>query len=469
VSKVLVIDDDMMVCRTLARIIEKTGHEATSVHSLSEGIQAVSSEPYDVVFLDVRLPDGNGLDALPSLQSAPSSPEVIIITGQGDPDGAELAVKSGAWAYIQKPLSLENMKLQLSRALQYRKEKAHTRQPITLKREKIIGSSPAMQACLDLVAQVASGDISVLITGETGTGKELIAETIHKNSSRAAGPFVVVDCAALTETLAESILFGHEKGAFTGADKPRVGLIKEADGGTLFLDEVGELPPIVQKDFLRALQEREFRPLGNKKEVRSDFRLVSATHRNLEKMVQGGEFRKDIFFRIQSVTIELPPLRARSQDIKELAVHFMMSFCERYGTETKGFSPDFFSALTAYDWPGNVRELMQAMERALTVARLEPTFYPRHLPTRIQVHAARASLKADVRSPRKPASDKNLPVHALPSLQDFREEAVARAETQYLRDLMRIANKDIKEACAISGLSRSRLYSLLQKYGITRA
>ena len=187
-SKILIIDDDKSVCRTLARIIEKSGYYASCAHSLSQGMAAAYNDAFDLIFLDVTLPDGNGLNALPSLQKAPSSPEIIIITGQGDPDGAELAIRSGAWAYVQKPLSLKNMKLQLSRALQYRKEKAHTSRPVTLKRDKIIGSSAELQGCLDLVAQVAGSDISVLITGETGTGKELIAETIHNNSKTGEEP-----------------------------------------------------------------------------------------------------------------------------------------------------------------------------------------------------------------------------------------------------------------------------------------
>jgi len=195
-----------------------------------------------------------------------------------------------------------------------------------------------LEACLDLVAQIANSRVNVLITGETGTGKENFAKAIHKNSSRAGKNFVVVDCTALPETLVESMLFGHEKGAFTGAEKARVGLIKEADGGTLFLDEVGELPLIVQKDFLRVLQENRFRPLGSNKEIESDFRLVSATNRDLERMVESGQFRKDLFFRLQSVIIELPPLRNRPRDIKDLAIHYVVKLCERYGMETKGFS-----------------------------------------------------------------------------------------------------------------------------------
>jgi two-component system NtrC family response regulator len=280
---------------------------------------------------------------------------------------------------------------------------------------------------------------------------------------------VVVDCAALPETLVGSMLFGHERGAFTGADKGRTGLIKESDGGTLFLDEVGELPLTVQKDFLRALQENKIRPLGSNKEIKSDFRLVSATNRNLDKMVESGQFRKDLFFRLQSVTIELPPLRVRPQDIKDLAMHYMVKLCDHYGTETKGFSPDFFETLAAYDWPGNVRELINTMERVLTVARFKPTLFPRHLPKRIRVHEARASVKKKKTMNRRKTDKDRRSAEILPKLQDVREFALSNAERQYLHDLILLTKTDIKEACRISGLSQSRLYYLLKKYNISRA
>jgi len=466
-SKILIIDDDKLLANTLSRFILHMEHSVTCALTLEDGLKEVSTGAFDVVFLDVNLPDGSGLDVIPVIRKEPSSPEIIIITGEGDPDGAELAIKSGAWAYIEKPLSMENVELQLVRALQYRKEEADIKPPVALKREDIIGSSPQLETSLDLLAQVAGSDANVLLTGETGTGKEVFAKTIHRNSSRAGKNFVVVDCTALPETLVESMLFGHERGAFTGAEKARTGLVKEADGGTLFLDEVGELPLSVQKDFLRVLQENRFRPLGSNKEIESDFRLVSATNRDLEKMIESGEFRKDLFFRLQSVIIELPPLKIRSRDIKDLTIHYMVKLCERYGMETKGFSPDFFETLAAYNWPGNVRELIHTMERVLTVARFEPTLFPRHLPTKIRAHAARASIS-------KKETDKDLlekdtlPAEMLPKLQDVRETAVSKAEKQYLYDLMLLTKKEIKEACRVSGLSQSRLYHLMKKHKISR-
>ena len=462
-SSILIIDDDEMLCNTLSRFVQRLKHKPTYALTLKDGLRKVSSNSFDIVFLDVRLPDGNGLDAIPQIRNASSSPEVIIITGQGDPDGAELAIKNDAWAYIEKPLTMERLAFQLARALQYRNEKKGKKRPVVLKREEIVGSSPQLETCLDLVAQIADTDANVLITGETGTGKELFARTIHKNSSRAGKNFVVVDCTVLPETLVESILFGHEKGAFTGAEKERVGLIKEADGGTLFLDEAGELPLPVQKNFLRVLQEYRFRPLGSTKEEESDFRLIAATNRDLEQMVQSGRFRKDLLFRLNSVTIEVPPLRTRPQDIKALTFHYMVKLCERYEMETKGLSPEFIKTLTVYNWPGNVRELIHTMERVLTIARVEPTLFPRHLPTHIRVHEARFSVSKNL-------SDRDMPepedhsAEILSSLQAIREDVIRKAEKKYLKDLMLLTKGDIKEACRISGLSRSRLYYLLKKY-----
>jgi len=465
---ILIIDDDELVCKTLSRYIRRMGHEVAYALTLEDGLKEASSRTFEVVFLDVHLPDGNGLEAIPIIQKVPSLPEIIIITGEGDPDGAELAIKSGAWAYIEKPLSMEKVKLQSIRALQYRKEKAEKKPPVIFKRGGIIGSSTQLETCLDLLAQVANSEVNVLITGETGTGKELFAKTIHKNSSRTGKKFVVVDCAALPETLVESMLFGHEKGSFTGAEKARMGLIKEADGGTLFLDEVGELPLTVQKDFLRVLQEYRFRPLGSNKEIESNFRLVSATNRDLEKMLESGQFRKDLFFRLQSVTIEIPPLKTRRQDIKELAMEYMVKLCGRYEMATKGFAPEFLDTMAAYDWPGNVRELIHTMDRVLTIARFEPTLFPGHLPTHIRVHEARASVSKN-RTDRKELESENHPTEKLPRLQDVRETALSNAEKQYLYNLMLHTKRDIKDACRLSGLSQSRLYYLLQKYKINRS
>ena len=392
-AKVLIIDDEPMMRDVLAKMVQRLGHHVVYSQTLKEGLTQVAYSDFDVVFLDIFLPDGNGLEALPEIRSSKSTPEVIIITGSGDPDGAALAIKNGAWDYIQKPSSLEGMTLPFIRALQYREEKL-ARKPMTvLNRSGIIGNSPPILKCLDQVAQVAASDLNVLITGETGTGKELFARAIHDNSLRINKNFVVVDCTSIPENLVESTLFGYAKGAFTGADRSFDGLIKQADGGTLFLDEVGELPLTTQKVFLRVLQEHRFRPLRSEKEVRSDFRLVAATNRNLDTMADQELFRKDLLFRLQSFAIRLPPLKDRAQDLQELSMHYMTHLCRQYGTEIKGFSPDFFEALGSYDWPGNVRELFHALEGAFMASRHDPILFPTHLPSDLRIQILRASME----------------------------------------------------------------------------
>ena len=464
-ANILIIDDDRTICETISNLVTRMGHHADSAFTLSQGLDAAQSGKFDIIFLDVRMPDGNGLDVLPKIHAAPSLPEIIIMTGFGDPDGAELAIKHGAWDYIQKPSNVEGITLPLARALQYREEREVRKMSVPLNRQGIVGNSAKIKACLELLAQVASSQTNVLITGETGTGKELFAWAIHKNSSRANKNFVVVDCAALPPNLVESILFGHEKGAFTSADKAQDGLILQADKGTLFLDEVGELPLSIQKNFLRALQERTFRPVGGRHEVVSDFRLIAASNRDLDKMVRESRFREDLLFRLQSFTMDLPPLREHSEDIRDLVIHHMALLCERLGIEKKEFSPEFFDVLTSYPWPGNVRELVNALERALIAARHENILFPKHLPTHIRVHIARSSVHEHETTDTGVGTTPKL----FPKLQEVREKVIAGAEKRYLQDLISFTKGDIREACRISGLSRSRLYLLLKKHHISTA
>jgi two-component system NtrC family response regulator len=466
-ANVLIVDDDELVCQTLADMVRDQGHECRYGLTLQEGLQMGFAGTYDVVFLDVHLPDGSGLEVLPKIREAPSAPEVIVITGAGDPDGAELAIKNGAWDYLQKPSSLKQMSLSLRRALQYREEKKLRRPPLALKMEGIMGGSPKMRACYDLLCQAAYIDANLLIVGETGTGKELFAQAVHVNSPRAARKFVVVDCAATNENLVESALFGYEKGAFTGAGKAQEGLIKQADGGTLFLDEVGELPLIMQKAFLRVLQEHRCRPVGGGLEVASNFRLVAVTNRDLEKMVQTGQFRQDLLFRLQTLTIELPPLRERPEDIANLARYHMDRLCHKYAIGPKGFAPEVLEALAAYPWPGNVRELINVLDRALAEARYEPTLFPKHLPSHLRIQVARAAVGKEVVSLSNP---ERIPGFGkgLPEWRQWREAALNEAEQQYLQELMALASGNLKEACRVSGLSQPRLYALLNKHTITR-
>ncbi len=455
-AHVLIVDDDELIGEMLSFMVEDMGHSAEFAATIKKGFEKASSEAFDVIFLDIKMPDGNGLDLLPKIRELSSHPEVIIITGSGDPDGAELAIKNGAWDYIQKSSSTKEMLLPFVRALQYREQK-NARTPMTaLKLNGVIGKSPSMKVCLDLLAQAAHSEVNVLLTGETGTGKEVFAMAIHENGARAEENFVVVDCTALPETLVESMLFGYEKGSFTGADRSQTGLVKQADGGTLFLDEIGELPLAMQKAFLRVLQEHRFRPVGAKREAESNFRLIAATNRDLEKMVQEGTFRSDLLFRVRTLSIELPALSSRKEDIKELAMHHMARVCERYQIGTKGFSPEFFDALMAYDWPGNVRELVNAIERAISDAYHEPTLFPKHLPLDLRVKIARSSVKKEA----TPTAETSTAFGTL-------AECRAAAERRYLQDLLLQTRGKIGEACRISGVSRSRLYVLLKEYGLS--
>ncbi len=392
---------------------------------------------------------------------------MIIITAEGNPDGAELAIRNGAWDYLQKPFSLKETKLLLLRALRYRDARKAQERAFSINREGIIGGSAGIKRCLNLVGQAARSDTNVLITGETGTGKELFAFAIHNNSPRHKMNFVVVDCTALPETLVESMLFGHEKGAFTGADKPHEGLIAQADGGTLFLDEVGELPLTLQKSFLRVLQERRFRPVGGKREIESDFRLIAATNRHLDEMAHGGKFRQDLLYRIKSLVIGLPPLRERKSDIMELAMRFMIGFCDHHKMATKGFSPEFIESLTRYRWPGNVRELENTMKSILTTTRNDPILFPEHLPMNIRVEVIRDSVRMEGHASGKPKADE-CPSGILGDFKRFREKALVEMEREYLRNLMSSTGWNIKEACRISGLSQSRLYALLKKHEVSR-
>jgi len=462
-ANILIIDDDRLLCDMMCRYLERIGHAAEYAPNLEDGHRKLSSKDFDVVYLDVGLPDGSGLHALPNIHKVPSSPEVIIFTAEGDPSGAELAIQSGAWDYIEKPSSIEAMTLPLIRALQYREEKRPITTPLLLNREGILGESKQLRSCLTLVADAANNDSNVLITGETGTGKELFAKAIHKNSARAGENLIVIDCGAVTETLVESMLFGHEKGAFTGADKTKVGLIKLAHRGTLFFDEVGELPMSIQSTFLRVLQERRFRPVGAKKEIDSDFRLIVATNRDLDQMVQAGKFRNDLLFRLRTISIDLPPLKKRNKDIKDIAFYYMANLCDRHGLGTKGFSPEFLEALTSYDWPGNVRELVNAIESALSASQNEPTLFPYHLPQKIRIKVARLSVAK--RAPKEARLGKSTEsTDTFPNLRSLME----KTERQYFQDLIAFTGGNIKEVCRISGLSRTRLYERLKKYEIRR-
>ncbi len=462
-AEILIIDDDKDMSFTLCRMVEGMGHVPTDAFTLEDGLEKAAAGRFDIALLDVKLPDGNGISIIPKLQENSLPPEIIIVTAYGDTGGAELALKSGVWDYLTKPLELNELKLSVTQALQYRREKQKANTPVVVNHCGIIGESPQIKKCINQMAQAAGSEAGVLITGETGTGKELFAQAVHSNSGRSQHRFVVVDCAALPEQLVESILFGHAKGAFTGADCAREGLIKKADGGTLFLDEIGELPLNLQKRFLRVLQEHRFRPVGQSKEIESDFRLVAATNRNLDQMVEHGKFRKDLLFRIRTLVIGLPPLRMHPADIKDLILYHANRLCERYGIPPKGYSPDCLEALNQYTWPGNIRELVNTIESIMTAARNVPTIYAKHLPMEIRIQMTSMALEDNSKQEISIDSSMDDSHRRLPTYQ----EMMKHAKRRYLQALMQRTRGDTLKACKIAGIPRSTLYDQLKKMGVS--
>jgi len=472
-AHVLVVDHEQGIFDSLLRIASANGIHLTHARSMQECFDKNSSSFFDVVLMKDRLPDGSAADAAENVYGLPGTPELIVYSQKGDPNEAENILKSGAWDYVVTPASPKKLLNLLKQVIRYRQEKHardesnHSAICAELQHEGIVGSSPALQSCLNLVAKAALSESNVLVTGESGTGKELFASSIHKISPRANKNFVVVDCTALPTELVESILFGHEKGAFTGADKSKPGLIKQADGGTLFLDEIGELPLAIQKKFLRVLQERAFRPVGGHGLIKCDFRLIAATNKDLDKLTRQGKFREDLLFRLKTFHLELPPLRVRRGDITELAYFFRSRCRGRIRDKEKSFSPDFLMVLKQYDWPGNVRELFHALERSIAAAGSGKRLYPQHLPTEIRVQVTRQVLRLNQSRKEIPRDDSFAyfpDEKVLPPIKDVRQRAVEAEERKYLKRLMEATRGDIRQSCRISGLSRSRLYDLLKKY-----
>jgi len=465
-ANILIIDDDTRLNQTLVRIMERMGHHADGAHTLAAARELLSANQYSLVFLDVRLPDGNGLEALPEVLEQTYRPEVVILTGNGDPDGAELAIQGGAWDYLLKPSSVKQTMLCVERALKYHDRKTQSPPADSLDLSRIVGLSPKMEICYEQIGLAARSATNVLITGETGTGKELVAQTIHANSKRKHGNFVPVDCASLNKGLVESTLFGHKRGTFTGADQDRKGLVRVADKGTLFLDEVGDMDLPIQKTFLRVLQERRFRPVGETREIESDFRLIAATNRNLDEDVEQERFRKDLLYRLKTIHIQLPPLRERDGDIRLLAL-FRINQLNREYERTITLAPETFEALSAYDWPGNIRELFAAMETAFFKAEGMSQLIPRHLPARMRVAATRAQVESSAppheSTESAPLTSGMNAVQSHTTLKDYKQEM----ERHYLEELCAHANGNMKLMVEISGCSQSHLYSLLKKAGIS--
>jgi two-component system response regulator HydG len=375
-AAVLVVDDDNAHRTMLRTLLSGWGYDITESDDGESAVMRVREQPFDLVLIDIRMIRMSGLEALPEIKSINPAIPVIIMTAYSSVETAVEALKKGAYDYLTKPLDFDELKLSMERAMEHTQLKEENR----LLRESLgahfdsgnmIGRSNSMVKLLEIVAQVAPSDATVLITGESGTGKELIAGAIHFNSSRKDGPFIKLNCSAITETLLESELFGHEKGAFTGAERVKEGKFRMAEEGSIFLDEVSEMPLSMQVKLLRVLQEREITRVGGEKVFKVDVRVIAATNKNLKDEIARGRFREDLYYRLNVVTLSVPPLRERKEDIALLARYFLTLFAEKNKKELKGFTPQAVDRLVKYDWPGNIRELMNAVERAVVLSRFE--------------------------------------------------------------------------------------------------
>jgi two-component system response regulator HydG len=375
-NSVLVVDDDPAHRTMLQTLLTGWGYTIFEADDGSTAIEKVHEQAFDLILMDVRMIKVSGLEALSEIKAFNPAIPVIIMTAYSSVETAVEALKSGAYDYLTKPLDFDELRLAMERAMDHR----HLREENRLLRESlgnhfdrqnIIGRSPAMVRLLETVAQVAPSEATVLITGDSGTGKEMIAGAIHFNSPRKDGPFVKLNCAAITETLLESELFGHEKGAFTGAHKRKEGRFRQAHGGSIFLDEISEMSLAMQVKLLRVLQDREITRVGGEEVINVDVRLIAATNKDLLQEIEAGGFREDLFYRLNVVTLNMPPLRERREDVPLLAKHFLEIFSEKNRKTIKGFTPQAMDQLLRYDWPGNVRELMNAVERAVVLSSSE--------------------------------------------------------------------------------------------------
>jgi DNA-binding NtrC family response regulator len=372
-ARVLVVEDDEAYRRFLLGELADFGFAADGAGDGGAALEAIETGDYAIVLMDIRLPVVDGMEVLRRVSGAGGAPEIIMMTGHGSIDTAIEAMKLGAYDYLTKPCDVDEMRAVIERARERRElERENAALRTILRRREgevdIVGESAGIRDVVSRVERIAPTDASVLLLGESGTGKELVAQLIHRRSSRHERPFVDVNCGALPETLFESEFFGHEKGAFTGAGARKAGLVEAADGGTLFLDEVSEMPLAAQVKLLRFLETGRFRRLGGVRQLAADVRIVAASNRPLESLIEGGEFRRDLFFRIAVVTIEVPPLRARAGDIRLLAEHFVGQYGLRSGSRSTSIDEEALEALASYDWPGNVRELRNALESAVILS-----------------------------------------------------------------------------------------------------
>lgn len=449
-ARVLVVDDDTDLCAELARALTKRSHVVVTAADAEDAFRRVLEEDFDCVVTDINMRGSNGIELCERIVQHRRDLPVIVITGFGSLDLAIATIRAGAFDFLTKPFGVDELSLALERALRHRALLAEVKR---LQREvektrplpEFVGDSTVMRAVYDVIHRVADTEASVLVTGESGSGKEVVARAIHAQSSRAKGPLVTVNCAAIPEGLLESELFGHTKGAFTDAKVAKRGLFLEASGGTLFLDELGELPLPMQAKLLRAIETRSVRPVGGHEELSFDARLIAATNRDLESWVQEGRFREDLFYRVNVVHIELPPLRSRGHDILHLAQTFIERMATKHKKSVRGMSVGAAEKLLAYGWPGNVRELQNCIERAVTLGRYEELAVE-DLPPRVRDH--------------KPS--------VLSFSTDDPEELVTleELEKRYIERVMHAVAGSKTEATRVLGVDRSTLYRKLERYKI---
>ena len=458
-ASLLIVDDEPEMVENSARLLGLAGHQCVTTTAAHEALALVESKRPDVLLTDLKMPDMEGLELLRRAHRIDPDLPVIVITAFASIESAVGAVKEGAFDYLPKPFTGEQLRVAVDRALRQRalqRENRNLRQQLqeTLGLETIIGRSPAMVRTFELIKKAARSEANILVLGESGTGKELVARAIHANSERASQPFVPVDCASLPEQLLESELFGHEKGAFTGAVKTKSGLIELADRGTLFLDEIGELPLALQSKFLRALQERTIRRVGGTGLIDVDMRVVSATNRNLREEIARGRFREELYYRINVIAIELPALRDRSGDVPLLA----QAFLKKYGRgQPLALEEAALAALESYAWPGNVRELQNVMERACALAD-GTTVRCRDLPDYVQRAALAPATRPALTANGLPAVATDLP------LKRAKDQWMEALEGSYLRALLEHHQGNISAAAKAAEIDRKTLHRLINKY-----
>jgi DNA-binding NtrC family response regulator len=451
-GRILVADDHDFLRKGLARALTEAGHDVDEAATGTAAIERLHEGTFDVVLTDVKMAGADGFDVLRSCKVMHPNTSVIMMTAFGSVHSAVEAMKMGACDVVLKPFEIEEMEVRINKALEHQRLRhevdylRHT-QPEIYNFDAIVGASGALQRVLDIVRKVAASNTTVLVRGETGTGKELIAGAIHHNSPRSSRSFVKVNCAALQENLLESELFGHEKGAFTSADKQRIGRFEQADGGTLFLDEVGDMSPNTQAKILRVLQEHEFERLGGTRTIRVDVRIIAATNRNLAAMVAAGQFREDLFYRLNVVAVEIPPLRERKEDIVALATSFAHRFAGELKKRVEGLHPDATKLLLRYNWPGNIRELENAIERAVLMT--EGPFVSSHDLLLGDVSTTRSAAEA-------PASVK-IPPTGIP-LDEIERQAVTEA--------LRMSNWVQKDAAELLSISPRVMNYKIKTLGI---